>query len=119
MTDLMQREIQEIGYMLAAGMAVMLLFQTRNVLMERFRQHNRLKVFIYLFFWAASAFLFYQFLYNGSYGILSWYSLLAFAAGCILWKKMFCGILILYENAQKYNGDKKDEEENKGENKGF
>ena len=115
----MQREMQEVCYMFTAGMAIMLLFQARNQILQRVDRYKRLSAFLYLLFWLMAAFLFYQFLYKASYGIVTWYSLLSFAAGCILWKKMFCGILILYANVQKYNGDKKDEEKNKRETEGF
>ena len=113
MTELMSREMQELFYMFFGGIAVMLLFSVRTQLCTRCRQYQRLRRFLYLIFWVFGGFLFYQFAYKGAYGLVSWYSLLAFGAGIILWKKIFCDIMTLYDTAQKQIGDLKHEKKKK------
>ena len=119
MTDLMHREMEEVFYMITGGMAVMMVFGAKDLVLNRVKAYRRLYGFLYLCFWLFASYLFCAFLYRGSYGVISWYTLPAFAGGCILWKKGFCGILNLYETAQKYNGDKKHEKKNKRAGQGF
>ena len=116
MTDLMRQEMQELFYMFIGGMAVMLLFSVRDLFCRRCRRHPRLRRAVYLIFWIFGAFLFYQFAYRGAYGVVSWYSLLAFGLGIVLWKRGFCDIITLYDTVQKQNGDYKNEKKNKKEN---
>ena len=113
MTELMQREMQEIFYMFYGGLSIMMVFLVRDTLVQRCRKYQRVKGFLYLFFWVVAAFLFCQFLYQGAYGVISWYGLLAFGSGIILWKKVFCGILNLNYNVHKSIGNTENEEENK------
>lgn len=117
MTHLIQSQLQEIFYMFCCGIAMMFVFLARDGIIARVRNHRRLHIFLYLFFWLAASFLFCEFLYAASYGRISWYSLAAFAMGCILWKKGFCDIINLYETAQKYNGENNDEQKNKRESR--
>ena len=119
MTDLMQRELTAVLYMVVAGMTVMLLLESGKYILQRTGKYKRLHNTLYLMIWIAAAYLFCQYLYEATYGVIFWYTLPAFAAGCILWKKIFCGILNLYKNAKNYNGDKDNEEKDKGESQGL
>lgn len=113
MTDLMYREMEELFYMVTGGMAVMMIFDGKTKVFARLKPWKRLYAVGYLSFWVFASYLFCQFLYEGSYGVISWYTLPAFACGCILWKRGICGILNLYVNMQEYSGDKKYGKENK------
>lgn len=111
MTELMRQEMQEIFYLFFGGMGVMLLFWVRDFLCSRCRSYPRLRRIVYLSFWVFGAFLFYQFAYRGAYGTVSWYSLIAFGLGIVLWKKVLCDIITLYNTVQKQNGEFIDEKE--------
>lgn len=113
MTELMHHEMQELFYMFAAGLSVGFLFLIRDQACSGCSRYSRLRRSLYLAFWVFAAFLVYQFAYRGAYGIVNWYSLLAFGIGMILWKKRLCDIITLYDNVQKQIGDLKDEKENK------
>ena len=103
MTGLMQREMLEIFYLFYAGLAVMLLFFLRDVFCLRLQAYQRAQKAAYLGFWVVAAFLFNRFLYQASYGTLSWYGILAFVLGMILWKRGICVILKLNDTVHKYN----------------
>lgn len=107
----MRQETQEIFYLFFGGMGIMLLFWIRDFLCVRCRPFPWLRRAVYLTFWVFGAFFFYQFAYRGAYGVVSWYSLLAFGFGIVLWKRVFCDILILYNTVQKQNGEEIDEKE--------
>lgn len=113
MTDLMHREIEEVFYMVMGGMTTMMVIDALHVIWEKVKRYRRVYVFIYLGSWIVIANVFCTFLYQGSYGIISWYTLPVFAIGCILWKKGICGILNLCVNVQGQNGDKNYGKENK------
>ncbi len=113
MTELMRQEMQELFYLFFAGAALMLLFFVRDYLCCRFCPGVRLYRFLYLCFWIFGAFLAYQFAYRGAFGVVSWYSLLAFGCGIVLWKKVLCDIITLYDTVQKQIGDLKHEKKNK------
>lgn len=100
--------------MFCAGFAIMQLFSVMKILLLKWGQNRRFGHVIYIFFWISAAYLFYEFAYFGAYGCISWYGLGAFGCGMILWKKIFCGIMTLYDNAQKRDGDTIDEKKNKG-----
>jgi len=109
MTDLIHREMEEVFFMVTGGISVAMIFDAYRFMLTKIRESKRLYAAGYLFCWLCMAYLFCQFLYQGSYGKISWYTLPAFALGCILWKKGFCGIINLYANAQKHNGDENNE----------
>lgn len=109
MTTLIKGETQALLFLFCAGIAVMLLFSVRNVILDRCSHHRRVCSFVYLIFWIMAAFLFYEFAYFSAYGCITWYSLAAFGCGIVLWKKRFCGIITLYHTAQKQDRDKEDE----------
>lgn len=110
MTELMQREMQELFYLFFGALAVMLLFFVRDILCNRVSHYRNLRRSLYLCFWILASFLMYQFAYRGAYGAVSWYSLAVFGLGIILWKKVLCDIITLYDTVQKQNGDLKHEE---------
>ena len=107
MTELMRQEMREIFYMFFAGQSVMLLFHLRNYICICMKRYDRFCQFIKLIFWLLASFLTYQFAYRGAFGTVSWYSLLAFAGGMILWKYAFCDIITLYDNVQIQIGELK------------
>lgn len=109
----MGRELQELYYMFFCGIAIMWIFSVRDRIVWLLRSYKRAADLTYLLFWLFAAYLFCQFLYQASYGVMSWYSFLAFGAGCMLWKKAFCDIITLNETVQKHNGDERNEEKNK------
>ena len=113
MTELMQREVQELFYLFAAGLSVGFLFQIRDYVCRRSGRYLRVRHSLYLTFWVFASFLAYQFAYQGAYGVINWYSLLAFGVGMILWKNRLCDIIILYDSVQKQIGDLNDEKEDK------
>lgn len=113
MTELMQREVQALFYFFFGGMAVMVLFQIRDQLCRSCYRYPGLRRSLYLLFWSFAAFLFYQFAYQGAYGVISWYSLLAFGFGIMLWKIGLCDIITLYNTVQKQTEDIKHEKKNK------
>lgn len=119
MTDLMEREMQAVFYMVLAGLAVMMLFYVRDKILQYFLRYKRAYRVVYLLFWVFASYLFYQFLYKASYGTLNWYSFIAFAGGCMLWKRAFYDIITLNETVHNYDGDRKNEKENKRSRKGI
>ncbi len=94
MTALIQRELTELFIMFYCGLAIMVLFTGRDRLMERCGTRRRLAVVIYFGTWLCAAFLFSQFLYHASHGVVTLYGLLSMGAGILLWKKYICGIMI-------------------------
>ena len=113
MTELMQREVQALFYFFFGGMSIMFLFRLRDQLCRFCGGYPRLRRSLYLFFWIFAAFLFYQFAYHGAYGVISWYSLLAFGFGIMSWKIGLCDIITLYNTVQKQIEDTKYEKKNK------
>ena len=97
----MSQEIRELFYMFFAAGGIILLFFVRDCLCSCSGRYLRLRKGIYLFFWLLASFLFYQFAYRGAYGAVSWYSLTAFGIGIVLWKKVLCDIITLYNTVQK------------------
>ena len=93
MTELIQKEVFQLFVMFYCGLAVMLLFTGRDQLIKRCGSHKRAAAAIYFGTWICAGFLFYEFVYRASHGVLTVYGLLAMGAGIFLWKKVICGIL--------------------------
>ena len=74
--------------------------------MRRFGVKSRVSIFIYFGSWLCAAFLFCQFLYKGSHGVITLYGIFSLCAGVLLWKKVIYGIII--DRGNNY------EEEDKG-----
>lgn len=118
MTELIQRELYQVFIMFYCGLAVMIVFSVRDSVTALCRNNRRLSAAIYLSSYLCAAFLFCQFLYRGSHGVLTFYGIVSFGAGILLWKKGICGILfpeklsVLAEKKDRdTNGDKNDEKE--------
>ena len=113
MTDLMGRETQVLFYMFFGGLTIMMLFYIRNFCLMKWRRHPRWCVSFYLFAWIIAAKVFWEFCYRGSWGVLSWYGLMAFALGMILWKKRIYVILKLDVTENKQGREKGHEKKDK------
>lgn len=114
MTLLIKGEMQEIFFLFCAGLAMMLLFAARNMILKRCILHKYLWEFFYLIFWIIAAFLFYEFAYIADFGCISWYSLTAFGCAIVLWNKKLCDIITLYHTVKIQDRDGKNEKKNKG-----
>lgn len=93
MTAQIGRELFQLFIMFYCGMAVMFVFAVRDVLIRRVGKGSRAGKFIYLCGWICAAFLFGQFLYKGSHGVITLYGILSMTAGILLWKKYLYGIM--------------------------
>ena len=113
MTELIARELKEIGFMLASGLSVMLVFWSRDMVIEMLELKGRKRWAVYFISWVAASFLFTEFLYCASYGKLSWYGTAAFTAGILLWKRLFCDIISLSIGLSTYEKRERGYEEEK------
>lgn len=93
MTALIQRELTQIFIMFYCGMAVMLVFTVRDTVMKQLSGKPRIAGVIYFGGWLCAAFLFTQFLYRASHGVVTLYGILSMAAGILLWKKCIYDII--------------------------
>lgn len=93
MTFQIKSELLELLIMFYCGMAIMLTFELRDRLIKRASAYRRLSYVIYLGSWVCGGFLFCQFLYRGSHGVVTLYGILSMIAGILLWKKIFYGIM--------------------------
>lgn len=93
MSELIRHQLYEIFTMLYCGMAIMLIFDVRKRITVKFRGNKRISVFVYLFSWAAAAFMFHRFVYCASCGRITVAGLAAMALGMLLWKKTVCDII--------------------------
>lgn len=94
MTALIERELYELFMMFYCGLSVMLLFTAGEKIIERCGGRRILCRALYLGIWICASFLFSEFLYRASRGVVSIYGLVAMGAGILLWKKVICGILL-------------------------
>ena len=108
MTALIQRELSELFIMFYCGLAIMELFTGRDRLMKRCGTRRRLAVVIYFGTWLCAAFLFSQFLYHASHGVVTLYGLLSMGAGILLWKKYICGIMFSHADWRAESEDRGD-----------
>lgn len=116
MTELIHRELYQVFIMFYCGLAVMIVFSVRDSVMELCRRNRRLSAAVYFASWLCAAFLFCQFLYRGSHGVLTVYGILSFSAGIFLWKKAICVILFpgrlsARQMDRDFYGDEEDEKE--------
>lgn len=123
MTELIGRELQTCGIMLCGGAAIMLVFTARDALAARCGPRRRAARAVYLCGWLCAGYLFTEFLYAGSYGVITLHGIIAMAIGILLWKKIICGIMDTYDpekfcNLKQYDRDEGYEEEEKRENPG-
>lgn len=94
MTALIEREVYELFMMFYCGLSVMLLFTAGEKVIERCGGRRILCGTLYLGMWICASFLFSEFLYSASRGVVSLHGLVAAGAGILLWKKVICGILL-------------------------
>ncbi len=94
MTALIERELHEVFMMFYCGLSVMLLFTAGEKVIERCGGRRILCGILYLGMWICASFLFSEFLYSASRGIVSLHGLAAMGVGILLWKKVICGILL-------------------------
>lgn len=119
MTELIGRELHTCGIMFCCGIAVMLVFAARDALTARCGGRIRAARAVYLCGWLCAGYLFAEFLYAGSYGVVSAHGIIAMACGILLWKKLVCGIILNTNlNVHQYDRDERYEEEEKRENPG-
>lgn len=93
MTAHIGRELLQMAIMLCCGMALMLVFAARDALVRRAGGNVRLANCIYLTGWLCAGFLFSEFLYRGSHGVVTLYGILSMSVGILLWKKIIYGII--------------------------
>ncbi len=107
MTALIQRELFQLFIMFYCGLALMLIFEVRDTVMRRLGVKSRASIFIYFGSWLCAAFLFCQFLYKGSHGVITIYGIFSLCAGILLWKKVIYGIII--DRGNNYEEEEKRE----------
>ena len=92
-TDLIREQSFECMVMAGAGVFVMAMYQLFGITVQLFRPGRRTATVLEPVFWAVAAVAVSYFLYYCAYGRLSFHAVLAFTAGALLWKKIFCGII--------------------------
>ena len=92
-TELIREQAFQCVVMVGAGIAFMLLYQLCSFLCQRAAPGKWLRWILEPAFWLVSALMTAQFLYYCAYGRVSVHSAIAFAAGVLLWKIFFCGIM--------------------------
>ena len=112
-TDLIREQAFQCLVMLAAGIAVMILYQIFRNTCVLLRVPAPVRWIAEVVFWLAAAVMTYQFLYYCAYGRLSFHSAAAFTAGALLWKKFFYAIIDkiytdihMKQGIQNKNGEK-------------
>lgn len=93
-TELIKEQAYECFIMFCAGMAFMLFYQVCSFLLSFIQIAKWIKAGLEIVFWLAAAVMTSQFLYYCSYGSLSVHCICAFAAGVLLWKTCFYGIIL-------------------------
>ncbi len=93
LTDLIKEQALQCGVMMGAGVAFMLFYRICSVCCRAMKLNKWIRAGLELFFWLAAAVMLSQFLYYCAQGSLSVHTAAAFAAGVLLWKKFFCGII--------------------------
>lgn len=93
MTWLIEKQIETTLIMFGCGLATMLIFESRQRFIKVFKLKGICRGFVYLGSWLAVAFLFCRYLYFCTHGVPSAYSLLAYGAGILLWRKIMYGII--------------------------
>lgn len=95
MTDLISRELRETGLMFMAGISVMIVLETRRIIVNQLKLEGRIEKFIYLISWICASYVFSEIAYLACFGRLSWYGIIAFTMGIGLWKKLKCDTMKL------------------------
>lgn len=92
-TELIREQSYECLIMFCSGIAFMIAYEFCSFLSHKINLNKVWRIGLELLFWAASAIMVSEFLYYCAYGKLSVHSIGAFAAGLLLWKFGFYGII--------------------------
>ena len=93
LTELIREQAFQCAVMAGAGIFVMIMYQLFCGTCELAGIKPRAAGLLEIVFWTAAAAAVSGFLYYCAYGRLSFHAAVAFAAGALLWKKFFCGII--------------------------
>lgn len=92
-TDLIKDQAVQCLVMASAGIVIVTFYQLCSFFSGKATCARWVRVGLELFFWLMAAVMTSQFLYYCAYGSLSVHAIAAFAAGALLWKRMFCDIM--------------------------
>lgn len=93
LTELIKEQAFQCVVMAGAGVFVMTAYRLFRNTAELLRLPGKLAAVLELLFWILAAFATSYFLYYCAYGRISVHAAVSFAAGALLWKKMFCDII--------------------------
>lgn len=117
LTTLIREQAGQCLVMAGAGIVFMIFYRFFGILSGRAGLPGWVCGVLELVFWLAAAVITFQFLYYCAYGRISVHSICAFAAGVLLWRKCFCGIILPTEcegkrtrGLRKRHGKKKKEQ---------
>jgi hypothetical protein len=92
-TELIREQAFQCIVMAAAGIFVMIFYQLFRNTCVLTGAGKIAAALSELVFWVLAAVAVSYFLYYCAYGRISFHAALSFAAGALLWKKFFCGII--------------------------
>ena len=92
-TDLIKEQAATCLVMASAGIVFSTFYQLCSFFSKRATVKKWIRAGLELFFWVIAAVMTSQFLYYCAYGSLSFHAAAAFAAGALLWKRLFCDIM--------------------------
>ena len=98
LTELIVHQMKTVGVMFCAGVILESLWMIRSFMMNKTEGLKKAakwprKLMIEGLFWMAAAIVIPTFLYYCSYGKVTWYGIIGFLIGLLLWKKICCGII--------------------------
>lgn len=93
MTELIRNQGMDLFYMFYAGLAIMLVMETKYMCQHKFNISKWFTIFSDIGTWILVAFLVSGFLYYCDYGKITWHSSMALLIGVVVWKKFFYGII--------------------------
>lgn len=100
-TELIKEQAFHCLIMAGGGVAFMIFYQICSFAGRLAGMGRAARAALEILFWAAAAVMVWQFLYYCAYGSLSIHAIAAFAAGALLWKLCFCGIIAPAHNQEK------------------
>lgn len=107
-TDLIKDQAVQCLVMASAGIVFSTFYQLCSFFSKRATVKKWIRAGLELFFWVIAAVMTSQFLYYCAYGSLSFHAAAAFAAGALLWKRLFCDIMASSQSkGQRTRGLKK------------
>ena len=93
LTELIKEQAFQCAVMAGAGVFIMTMYRLFRNTCALIKLAPVWAAAAELFFWILAAAAASHFLYYCAYGRLSVHAAVSFAAGALLWKKMFCGII--------------------------